>query len=147
MSEKPHKAPGKHYREGLSLVEVMDMFPDEAAAIFWFESIVWPTGRCCGKCGSLKTREANHKTMPYRCSDCRSCFSVRTGTPPREVQRPAPQVGDRHLPLPDQLEVGLVHEAASGPQGHAIDRVVHAPHGASRLVDEPPQVGCPQRDE
>ena len=75
-----HKAPGKHYREGLSLVDMMDMFPDEAAATAWFESIVWPTGRCCGKCGSLKTREANHKTMPYWCSDCRSYFSVRTGT-------------------------------------------------------------------
>ena len=36
---------------------------------------------CCGKCGSLKTREANHKTMPYWCTDCRSYFSVRTGTP------------------------------------------------------------------
>ena len=57
------------------------MFPDEAAATKWFESVVWPTGRCCGKCGSIKTREANHKTMPYWCSDCRSYFSVRTGTP------------------------------------------------------------------
>ena len=76
-----HKAPGKHYREGLSLVDIMDMFPDEAAATAWFESIVWTTGRCCGKCGSLKTREATHKTMPYWCSDCRSYFSVRTGTP------------------------------------------------------------------
>ena len=74
------KAPGKSFREGLTLIQVMDMFPDEAAATRWFESIVWPTGRCCGKCGSLKTREANHKTMPYWCADCRSYFSVRTGT-------------------------------------------------------------------
>ena len=27
-----HKAPGKHYREGMSLVEVMRKFPDDAAA-------------------------------------------------------------------------------------------------------------------
>ena len=76
-----HAAPGKHYRMGLSLIEVMDLFPSEEAATKWFEGIVWGGGRCCGKCGSLKTREANHKTMPYWCTDCRSYFSVRTGTP------------------------------------------------------------------
>ena len=81
MSHAVPTAPGKHYREGLSLIDVMDMFPDEAAATKWFEGIVWAGGRCCGKCGSLKTREANHKTMPYWCTDCRSYFSVRTGTP------------------------------------------------------------------
>lgn len=77
-----HNAPGKHDRDGLSLLDMMEMFPDEVAATAWFESIVWPTGRACGKCGSLKTRTAgNHKTMPYWCSDCRSYFSVRSGTP------------------------------------------------------------------
>ena len=76
-----HKGPGKHFREGLSLIEVMDLFPSEEVATKWFELIVWPADRCCGKCGSLKTREANHKTMPYWCTDCRSYFSVRTGTP------------------------------------------------------------------
>ena len=50
------KAPGKAHRIGLSLVEVMDMFPDEDAAREWIESIVWPDGRCCGKCGSTNTR-------------------------------------------------------------------------------------------
>ena len=75
------KAPGKSHREGLSLVEMMDMFPIEDTAREWIESIVWPNGRCCGKCGSTRTREASHKTMPYWCSDCRSYFSVKTGTP------------------------------------------------------------------
>ena len=59
----------------------MDMFPDEAAATRWFESHVWPTGRCCGKCGATNTTEVpNAKPMPYWCRDCRSYFSVRTGT-------------------------------------------------------------------
>ena len=57
------------------------MFPDEDTAREWIESIIWPNGRCCGKCGSTKTREASHKTMPYWCTDCRSYFSVKTGTP------------------------------------------------------------------
>ena len=37
--------------------------------------------RCCGHCGSVSTREVpNAKPMPYWCPDCRSYFSVRTGT-------------------------------------------------------------------
>ena len=77
------KAPGKSHRKGLTLVQMMDMFPTDEAATEWFENCVWPSGeRCCGKCGSLRTREVpNAKPMPYWCTDCRSYFSVRTGTP------------------------------------------------------------------
>ena len=76
-----HKAPGKAHREGLSIIELMDMFPTEDAATEWFEAQVWPGGRCCGHCGSTMTSEVpNAKPMPYWCTDCRSYFSVRTGT-------------------------------------------------------------------
>ena len=76
------KAPGKHYREGITLIQLMATFPDEETATKWFESVVWSNGRCCGKCGSEKTKEVpNAKPMPYWCTDCRSYFSVRTGTP------------------------------------------------------------------
>ncbi len=74
-------APGKHYRQGLSLMQVMALFPDEDTARSWIESVVWPEERCCGKCGSTATSEASHATMPYWCSDCRSYFSIKTGTP------------------------------------------------------------------
>ena len=43
------KAPGKAHREGLTVVELMDMFPTEEAATKWFESVIWPNGRHCGK--------------------------------------------------------------------------------------------------
>ena len=76
------KAPGKAYREGLTLIQMMDMFPTEETATQWFESVLWDGQRCCGKCGSTNTREVpNAKPMPYWCSACRSYFSVRTGTP------------------------------------------------------------------
>ena len=76
------KAPGKAHREGLTVVELMDMFPTEEAATKWFESVIWPNGRHCGKCGSTETKEVpNAKPMPYWCKGCRSYFSVRTGTP------------------------------------------------------------------
>ena len=77
-----HKAPGKAYREGITLIALMDMFPTEDAATKWFEDVLWGGTRACGKCGSTNTREVpNAKPMPYWCSDCRSYFSVRTGTP------------------------------------------------------------------
>ena len=76
-----NKAPGKAHREGITLVQLMDMFPDEAAATEWFEKVVWNGTRCCGHCGSTRTSEVpSAKPMPYWCSDCRSYFSVRTGT-------------------------------------------------------------------
>ncbi len=76
------KALGRSYREGLSLIELFEIFPDEEAATKWFEAQVWPNGRYCGHCGSTKTSEVpNQKPMPYWCTGCRSYFSVRTGTP------------------------------------------------------------------
>ena len=76
-----HKAPGKHYRTGLSLVEVMRMFPDDETAERWFIEQRWPDGTHCPKCGSLNIQSgAAHKTMSHRCRDCRKWFSVKTGT-------------------------------------------------------------------
>ncbi len=76
------KGPGRAHREGISIMELNEMFPDEASAVAWFEKIRWPDGeRHCAKCGSVNTREIpNAKPMPYWCGDCKSYFSVRTGT-------------------------------------------------------------------
>ena len=78
---KSYNGPGKAHREGMSLIELMKMFPTEEAATAWFEDVLWAGERCCGKCGSVETRTVPHaKPMPYWCPDCRSYFSVRTGT-------------------------------------------------------------------
>ena len=75
------KAPGKAHRKGISLLELGNLFPDEEAAIKWFEAVYWPEQRSCGHCGSSKTSQVkNQKPMPYWCTECRSYFSVRTGT-------------------------------------------------------------------
>lgn len=72
---------GKSDRSRISLMELFKMFPDEASARRWFEDTRWPDGRACSKCGSVNTREVpNEKPMPYWCTDCRSYFSVKTGT-------------------------------------------------------------------
>ena len=76
-----HNAPGKHFRKGLSLVEVTRMFPDDATAERWFTEIRWPNGPRCPHCGSDNIQSGTaHKTMPYRCRACRKWFSVKTGT-------------------------------------------------------------------
>ena len=39
---KRHKSPGKAHREGITVVQLMDMFPDETAARQWFEQMFAP---------------------------------------------------------------------------------------------------------
>ena len=75
------KAPGKSFRRGMSLTEIVELFPDDAAAERWFSEIRWPNDPHCPYCGSLNILSgAAHKTMPYRCreKECRKRFSVRT---------------------------------------------------------------------
>ena len=76
-------APGKHYRKGLSLVELTRMFPDDASAERWFVETRWPDGVTCPYCDTSERVKArkNRKPMPYYCGACRKYFSVRTGTP------------------------------------------------------------------
>ena len=78
-----HKAPGKSFREGISLVQIFRMFPDDATAEAWFVARRWPTGVACPHCGSLNVQTgAKHATMPYRCREkqCAKRFSAKTGT-------------------------------------------------------------------
>ena len=75
------KGPGKHFRRGMSLVEIMGMFSDERTAHDWFAAILWPDGPRCPRCGTGNVLIGTaHKTMPYRCRPCRRYFSVRVGT-------------------------------------------------------------------
>ena len=78
-------APGKHYREGISLIELFQRFPNDEAAERWFEEQRWGTAGepdHCPMCGSTeKVRPVpSRKPLPYWCGDCRRNFSVRTGT-------------------------------------------------------------------
>ncbi|MDE0380936.1 MAG: IS1595 family transposase [Rhodospirillales bacterium] len=76
-----HKAPGKSDREGISLFELTEMFPDEQSAVDWFEGLIWHNERYCPRCGGFETKPVpKKKPMPYWCKDCRKYFSVRTGT-------------------------------------------------------------------
>ena len=75
------KAPGKHFRDSISLVDLFKMFPDDKIAETWFIKQFWPNGICCIQCGSVNIQTgAKHKSMPFRCRDCRKRFSTRTDT-------------------------------------------------------------------
>ena len=65
----------------LSLLQLTEMFPDEAAAEAWLIEQRWHGEVCCPKCGSVivQTR-TTRKPQPYRCRDCRRDFSVKTDT-------------------------------------------------------------------
>ncbi len=77
-----HKAPGKSFRQGMSLIEAMKMFPHDDAAEAWFMRVRWPHGPACPECGSLNVQTGASHKMPLRCRErqCRKRFSVRYGT-------------------------------------------------------------------
>ena len=87
------KAPGKSHREGISLIQLFKMFPDEHAAETWFEDQRWGKDKenlHCPRCGCterIRPRESR-KPMPWYCGDCSKYFSVRTGTCMEESRLP-----------------------------------------------------------
>ena len=75
------KAPGKHFRKGLTLTQLYKQFPDDAAAEAWFVEQRWPDGIACPRCGDMDIQErTTHPRMPFRCRGCKKFFSVKTGT-------------------------------------------------------------------
>ena len=75
------KGPGKAHRKGITIVELMKMFPDDETAAKWFVEQRWPDGIRCAFCESENVQEgAKHPTMPFRCRGCRKFFSVKTNT-------------------------------------------------------------------
>ena len=59
-----HQGPGRADRQGISLLKLTEMFPDEAAARQWFEEVRWAAGRYCGHCGSTRTHHVASE-RPY----------------------------------------------------------------------------------
>lgn len=73
--------PGKSYRKGISLIDAVKQFSDEADAEAWFIEQRWPNGVACPHCGDTNVATvANRKPQPFRCRGCRKHFSVKTGT-------------------------------------------------------------------
>ena len=75
------KAPGKWFRKGMTLIEIVKFCEDEEAVEKMFIEARWPNGVACPKCGSLDVQEKeNKRPQPFRCRDCKKFFSVKTDT-------------------------------------------------------------------
>ena len=83
--------PGKAYRQGVTIMQMTEMFGTEEKAVVWFEGLHWPDGQmCCLKCGSAEGayRVRSGKPMPYRCGECKEYFSLKTGTSMEDSKLP-----------------------------------------------------------
>ena len=97
----------KEKKDIISTYQLMEQIPDEAAAIRHLEQLRWGQKLYCPHCGSLDAIRADWKTarMSHWCSDCRSFFSVRTGT----------VMSHSHLPLRKWImAVHLIHTTRKG---------------------------------
>ncbi len=75
------KGPGRADRKGLTIIELLRKFPDDATAERWFEELRWKHRPTCPDCRSGNHGQCpSHPSMPYTCKDCRKRFSVRKGT-------------------------------------------------------------------
>ena len=67
--------------EGISLIQLFEMFPDDMTAQDWFVRARWPDGIRCAHCNGDNVGEyGNHPQMPYHCRDCRRFFSAKTNS-------------------------------------------------------------------
>ena len=53
--------PGRDYRQGISLIELAEMFPNEAAARTWFENQRWPEGVRCARCDGSEVADRSRQ--------------------------------------------------------------------------------------
>ena len=75
----------KAFRKGITLIELFQMFPDDASAERWLEEARWgEAGKpaYCPHCGcDDKLRPVpSRRPLPYWCGSCRRNYSVRVGT-------------------------------------------------------------------
>lgn len=66
-------------RSTISTYQIFQMFPDEASARTYLEGRRWPNGVSCPDCGEAARITPRPKGF-YRCNNCKSDFTVRTGT-------------------------------------------------------------------
>ena len=60
--------PGKSYRKGITLIDAIRKFSDEADAEAWFIEQRWPDGIRCPRCDSDSIHpRKNRKPTPFLC--------------------------------------------------------------------------------
>ena len=82
MSEN---GPEKSRREGMTITDLIKMFPDDKTAEKWFEKNIWGDKPRCPRCGNTNITKTKNQSMPYYCAGvgigtCNKRFSVKVGT-------------------------------------------------------------------
>ena len=81
-NSKPRpKGPGRHYRDGLTVLELFELIPDDDVAEYWFEGAFGADERYCGHGGSVDiVPTKSGRPLKHRCKDCGKYFNSKTGT-------------------------------------------------------------------
>jgi transposase-like protein len=103
------------------------IFNDDNAAREYLESVLWPQGPVCPRCGVMGdriTKLAGKSTRPgvYNCKDCRKPFSVTVGT-----------IMERsHIPLSKWvLATRLMAASKKGMSAHQLHRMLNTSYEAA----------------
>lgn len=97
-----------------NLIELMEKFNSEERCREYIETLRWPSGVCCTRCGSLSVSRIVKRNQ-YDCNDCRYQFSPMAGT----------VFHDTHLPLTKWfLAVYLMCESKKGMSANQISRTL-----------------------
>ena len=127
------QVPGQSDRDGMTLIQMMDMFPtDEVAARVRGMRLAWRRTQL------RKVRQHQHPRGFERQAHVLLVHGLPLplqrpdGSVDGAVQHPNSQVGHRHPPSPERPQVGVRHEAAPRPWHQPAKRVVrNAPHPGS----------------
>ena len=97
----------------VNLVNLIEQLHDEEKDRAYLESLRWPDGLKCPRCGSTKTSRAMKNGHNYNCDVCRYQFTVTAGT----------IFHDSHLPLWKWfLTVYLMIESKKGMSANQLKR-------------------------
>ena len=116
--------------KSLTLVQIMERFADEETARTYLESLRWPEGAVCPKCGADEPYKLTPKatsTKPgrkglYKCRACRKQFTVTVGT----------IFEDSHIPLNKWLvAIYLMCSSKKGISAHQLHRMLSLSYKAA----------------
>ncbi len=100
--------------------ETLALFADELSALSYLESILWPDGVCCPRCGHQgkagKLNGASTRLGTYKCYNCRKTFSVLHGT----------LLSASHVPAHKWLQAIYLTEGGARPmRAHRLCRILN----------------------
>ena len=110
-----NKGPGRTDREGLTVMELFRIFPDDQTAEKWFEARRWPDGIRCSDCGCERYGCVNHKdyAIPLQEPRLPCVLQCPQGNRDAVEQTRIAVVGDCNLYGDDEPKGSVQHEGTS----------------------------------